>query len=102
MIPSMRGGSPEVVNNHELRRFEIRIGDEVAQLTYKVRGSAIELIHTEVPLDLEGQGFGNELARAALEYAAAQKLEVIPSCSFLRSYMRRHSGQEKLTERTDD
>jgi predicted GNAT family acetyltransferase len=98
----MHVAPPEVVNNTEHHQFEIRIGEDIARLSYRVRDRDIELIHTEVPRVLEGQGFANELAQAALEYAAREKLRVIPTCPFVRSYLRRHANYQKLTERTDD
>jgi len=93
----------EVSNNAALRQFEIRDGDQVARLTYRMRDSGVvELIHTEVPKALEGRGFANRLAAAALEYAERQSLRVIPTCPFVAAYIQRHPEQAKLTYRTDD
>ena len=93
---------PEVVNNREGRQFEIHVDDDVARLKYEVRGRDIELIHTEVPARLSGQGFANELARAALEYADEHKLRVIPTCPFVRGFLKKHDEYKKLTTRRDD
>lgn len=98
----MRAPPPDVVNNREGHQFEIRIDDDVARLRYAIRDGAIELIHTEVPARLGGQGLGNELARASLEFAREQKLHVIPTCPFVRSFLKRHDEFSKLTERADD
>jgi uncharacterized protein len=93
---------PDVVNNREGHQFEIRVEDDVARLKYAIRGRTIELIHTEVPARLGGQGLGNELARASLEFAREQSLRVIPTYPFVRAFLKRHDEYTKLTERTDD
>lgn len=98
----MRRPPPQVVNNVEGRQFEIRVDDQIARLNYKVADGKIELIHTEVPASLGGQGLANELARTALEFAAQQSLRVIPTCPFVRAFLKRHDEYAKLSERTDD
>ena len=92
----------EVVNNHERRQFEIHDGDQLARLRYAEGPGLLELIHTEVPRALEGQGHGNQLVTAALEYAAQESLLVRPTCSFARAFIKRHPQYAKLTTRLDD
>ena len=71
-------------------RFVIRRGDATAELTYQLRGSRIVLVHTGVPRELQGHGLADALAHAALEYARANQLEVVPDCPFVRAYLKRH------------
>ena len=47
---------------------------------------------TEVPRELEGQGTGSRLVRAALDNVRAQGLQVIPMYVFVASYTRAQSG----------
>jgi uncharacterized protein len=98
----MRVPPPEVVNNREGHQFEIHVDDDVARLKYEIRDREIELIHTEVPARLGGLGLANELARSALDFAAQHSLRVIPTCPFVRAFLKRHDKYTKLTERTDD
>ena len=44
------------VNNPDLKRFEIRLGDDVAIIEYMLGGSNITMTHTEVPPAFEGRG----------------------------------------------
>jgi len=92
----------EVVNNRERRQFEIHDGDQLARLTYAEDSGVLELIHTEVPQALGGQGYGNQLVTAALEYAAEQSLLVKPTCPFAKAFIKRHPQYAKLTTRRDD
>ena len=47
---------------------------------------------TEMPRELEGQGTGSRLVRAALDSARAQGLQVIPMCVFVALYTGAQSG----------
>lgn len=98
----MDATSRDVVNNTELHQFEISVEDRLARLTYRVRDHTIELIHTEVPPELEGKGLGSELARAALEYAGHEQLRVIPICPFVRTFIKRHPAYARLIEKARD
>ena len=80
----------DVVDNVEAHRYEIRLGEDVAILTY-VRGpEAIDLIHTEVPEHLRHDGVGGELVAFAIDDAIAKGLTVIPSCPFVEAWLRHH------------
>jgi uncharacterized protein len=93
---------PDVVDNKESHQYEIRVGDDLARLRYRLHDGEIELIHTEVPKALEGQGLASALAKTALEHAAAQRLRVIPTCPFVRSYIARNAAYARLTQRSDN
>lgn len=84
-----------VHDNTEAHRYEVKIDEHLAVLTYYRRGDTIVFLHTGVPPALEGHGIGNKLAYAALEDARVQKLTVVPDCPFVAAYIRRH--QEYLS-----
>lgn len=71
-------------------RFEAEVDGRTATLDYTLQGNRLHLNHTSVPDALEGRGIGSRLVRAALERARERGLEVIPSCRFVASYIRRH------------
>ncbi len=82
--------APEVTDNREQSRFEIRIGDALARLAYRRRADRLVLVHTEVPEQLSGHGLGGVLTQAAIDRAAAEGLTVVPLCPFARSWLERH------------
>ena len=83
--------SESVVNNQEKNRFEISQGSQLSKLEYRMDGDdRIDLVHTEVPEELAGQGIGSSLVVAALTYARQEELKAIPSCPFVASYVQRH------------
>ena len=88
----------DVANNVAAHQFETRVDGQLALLAYSERDGVIDMKHTEVPPALEGHGVGNDLAKAALEYAREKHLRVIPTCPFVRSYIRRHPQYADLTK----
>jgi uncharacterized protein len=79
-----------VSHNPAAGQFEIRTESGTALLRYAHRGPDLDLLHTEVPAPLEGEGYGGALAKAALDFAQAERMKVIPSCPFVTSYIERH------------
>ena len=79
-----------VRDNQAARQYEVHSGGEVAVLQYKREDGRILLIHTEVPPALEGRGIAGMLARTALETARADGEEVVPLCTYVAAYIRRH------------
>lgn len=84
-----------VENNEQKQRYEVKMGEYVAVLSYERRGKTLIFLHTGVPEALEGHGIANKLAHFALEEARSQQLTVVPLCPFVTSYIRRH--QEYLS-----
>jgi predicted GNAT family acetyltransferase len=91
----------EVVNNQQARQFEIAIDGHTAFLRYAGTAGRIDLLHTEVPPQLGGRGLGGTLAKAALDYARAEHLAVIPSCPFVQKYIERNPDYAALVVRGD-
>jgi predicted GNAT family acetyltransferase len=80
----------KVSNNSAKSRFEADVAGKVAWVSYERAAHEIVFFHTEVPATLKGQGVGGKLARAALEFARAEGLKVVPQCPFIADYVRRH------------
>jgi predicted GNAT family acetyltransferase len=84
--------APVFSDNEGESRFEIRIGGELAGFVqYHRRGSGlINLIHTEVAEKFQGTGVAGQLARYSLDKARAENLAVLPSCAYIRGWIKRH------------
>ena len=80
----------DVIHVPEARRFEIRSGNAVAVAEY-VRGEGtLVFTHTYVPPELRGRGLAERVVRVALDYARAERLRVVPSCSYVAALVERH------------
>lgn len=77
-------------------QFEIRTQQGTALLRYVRSGPDLDLLHTEVPDALEGQGYGSALAEAALDFARTEGLKVILSCPFVAAYVQKHPEHAPL------
>ena len=77
-------------------RYEWPIDDDAALLEYARRGDVVHLDHTYVPPRHEGKGYGARLVRAALTDLEAQGLRIVPGCSFVAAYIRRHPEWERI------
>jgi uncharacterized protein len=79
-----------VKHNTTRHQFELESDGETAVLLYHANGKTLFLDHTGVPEALEGRGIGGQLAKASLEFARTEGMEVVPACPFVLSYLRRH------------
>jgi predicted GNAT family acetyltransferase len=80
----------QVVLNAAKSRFEMHLDGGVAVLDYQLRPGEIVLAYAGVPTQLRGHGLGSQIVKAALDYARAHRLTVIPHCSFVASYIAGH------------
>jgi uncharacterized protein len=82
--------SADVIDNTDASRFELRADGWLAELVYRIRGDRLVLIHTEVPLELEGRGIGGRLVTAAVDRAVREGLTLVPLCPFAHGWLERH------------
>ena len=88
--------SSSVVDNQEKSRFELEVTDGHAIADYRLEGGTIVMTHTEVPGELRGQGFGEKLARGALDLVRKRGLKVVPRCPFIRKFIEKHAEYADL------
>jgi predicted GNAT family acetyltransferase len=91
----------EVSHNEAEKRFEIWIDGYLSQLDYRLQGNTIVFYYTGVPALLEGQGIAGRLTQTALDYAEEKSLNVVPLCSYVAAYIRRHPQHNKLVKPND-
>ncbi len=81
----------EVVDVPDRSRFEVLVDGELAGLAdYTVADGVITFTHTEVHDGHEGQGLGSQLARTGLDSARDRGLTVIPRCSYIAGWIKKH------------
>ncbi len=92
---------PVMVTHEEAAsRFCVRLQGYEACLMYRRQDKEIDLYHTYVPEVFRGRGIAEQLCKAGFEYAKANHLTVIPSCSYISdAYLKRHSEYEPLVKR---
>ena len=88
--------------NFDDSRFEIWVGGQLAFLVFRLRGTKLTLIHTEVPPALQHQGLGEALANAALQYARGQSLRVKVVCPFVTRFIAKYPEFQDLVQSEDE
>jgi len=89
----------DIHHDTEQHRFSVVVEGKEALLDYSPQGdSTLNYNHTFVPPELRGKGVASVLAKAALDYAKENGYTVIPSCSFVAAYVRRHREYDDIIE----
>jgi predicted GNAT family acetyltransferase len=80
----------EIRHNDAAHRFEAGQAPNLARLDYRMSGHSVDMIHVEVPEEYQGQGLAGSLTLAALNWAREKGLKVIPSCPYVKVYLKKH------------
>lgn len=73
-------------NGHKGAFVWIQDGKRLAEMTYSLAGTTRAIIdHTQVDDALRGTGAGRKLVAAAVAWARAEKLSILPLCPFAKS-----------------
>jgi len=86
----------QLIDNTERGRYEYPVEGTLAFVDYRRVDGAIALTHAEVPHELEGRGIGSRMVRAVLDAIRADGGKVIPQCSFVVAFMRKHREYHDL------
>lgn len=84
---------PQLVSNG---RFELSRDGHTAYLEYNLADKIIQLIHTEVPEPLRGQGIASELVQSSLDWAREHQVKVDVVCPVVAAYLRKHPQYSDL------
>lgn len=79
-----------VRHNEAQTRYELDTEHGMAVAVYRQQGDALVFVHTEVPPKDEGKGIGAQVVRAALDDSRKRGFKIVPACSFVVAFMRRH------------
>ena len=87
----------QVIHEKENDRFVIYTDDKEAFVEYKMGSNEINLYHTYTHPAQRGKGLAALVVKAALEFAKENKLRVIPTCSYVRSFIEKNNQYKDLT-----
>jgi predicted GNAT family acetyltransferase len=95
--PPSRDATP-VRHNTAAQRYEIELSDGQLAVAEYAQDDAGRLVfnHTFVPPEFRGQGLAEKLIRHALDDARARKAKVVPACSYVAVFIRRHPEYQPL------
>ena len=86
----------EILHDIQKQKFYVVVDGLESHLEYDKMNNVLNLNHTYVPNPLREKGIAGNIVKAALTYAEENNLKIIPSCSYVASYIERHKEYEKL------
>lgn len=87
-----------ITHNQQNHRFETIVDAHMAYVEYVPFEKGIRMTHTIVPQPIEGRGIAAALVKATLEFALREKIKVVPICSYVVAYLKRHTEYETLLQ----
>ncbi|XDD51014.1 GNAT family N-acetyltransferase [Leptospira sp. WS92.C1] len=91
--------SSAVIHSEEERKFYVVTDGIESHLFYRNQDEAWDLISTYVPHELRGKGIAADLVKTALDKARSLDKKIIPSCSYVISFLGRHPAYNDLVAR---
>jgi predicted GNAT family acetyltransferase len=93
--------APDVIQNQELERYELVIDGELAGYSeYRIHGTEIIFVHTEITTTEREHGLGSRLVRGALDQVREHTdYRVVAQCPFVRRWISEHPEYQDLLTR---
>jgi predicted GNAT family acetyltransferase len=85
-----------LINNEAIHNFEFIVDGHRAFIDYKQHGDKVFLIHTEVPVELEGKGVASAMVEKIFKYLEANSLKIVPYCPYIKVFLKKHPEWERL------
>ncbi len=86
----------EIIHNRNLKTFRYLKDGRENYLSYEIKGDSLDLTHTFVDPGCRGQGIAGALVSTALRFAGENGYKVIPSCSYVEIFIKRHEKWKYL------
>jgi predicted GNAT family acetyltransferase len=89
---------PKVIHNPEATRYELWLHDaRIGLAEYSLSPGERHFVHTEVDPAFQNKGYAADLMREALaDVRQNSKDKVVPVCSYVVMYMKRHPETQDL------
>lgn len=89
--------SSEIKHDETDNKFYTVVDGSEAYLRYLVKDkNTIELFKTYVPPELRDRGLAGDIVRKGLNFAEENNLKIIPTCSYVATFIKRHKEFEHL------
>jgi predicted GNAT family acetyltransferase len=88
--------SVPVRHNTAESRYEAVVEGHLSVCEYEVVDDKMVFTHTLVPPELRGRGIAEQLVRAGLDDARKAGRKIVPACSYVAVFIRRHREYQDL------
>jgi hypothetical protein len=79
-----------MIDNREKSRFELEENGLLAWAEYRIQGGKYLIPHVEAQPPLRGTGAAGRLMQQIVDHARAQKMVLVPRCSYAQAWFERH------------
>lgn len=87
----------DLQNDEDGNRYVLRSsGETVGLIEYRRDGDVLNLLHTEVLPQGQGQGLGTVLVREVLDDIRSHDLQIVATCPFVKRFLEDHSEYTDL------
>lgn len=87
-----------LIDNKELKRFELSFNGYVAFMEYNEEEGTLALPHTNAPAELRGTGAAGALVEKAFAEIEKRGIKIRPYCSYLQTSIKRNPDWKKLVD----
>ena len=85
-----------VRHNEAMSRYELEAEGGLTVVEYHRQGDILTITHTGTPPELQGKGLAGRLMKAVFEDVRRQGLKIIPQCSYVVAYLKRHPEEQDV------
>jgi predicted GNAT family acetyltransferase len=87
-----------MIDNKDQSRFELEEGGLLAWANYRIRDGQYVIPHVEADPALRGTGAASRLMQQIVEHARANRLVIVPRCSYARAWFERHPEAQDVLD----
>lgn len=80
----------EVVDNEEMRHFEVRVGERLAIIEYQIQERKYFLTRVDFPNKFKEDGRAIEMLKITLSKIEETGMRVVPMTRFVKDYFKAH------------
>ena len=80
----------DIINDKQGNRFVMDVEGNEVYVLYEESKDMLDLYSTNTPPQLRGQGLAEKVVLAAFKYAKEKNLKVIPSCWYVKKFLKKH------------
>jgi len=89
----------EIKHDKDNQRFFALVEGREAYLQYlKIDLTTLDYYKTYVPYELRGKGIAGKIVESALNYARENNLKIVPTCSYVETFIERHPVYNDLVK----
>lgn len=83
----------DILHQADQQQFICVVDGKTSRLSYRMLdATTVDACSTQVPSELRGQGIADRLARRFYDWTRTEGLTIVPSCSYIDVWLRRHAG----------